>query len=108
GESAGNTLRQTTLGGAVLSWQDVLHEGPVQALPRVELIRTRARFLAECGWGQRAGTALVIRAPGPAAARRISRRRRGRPLVRARPVRPAAADRRARARAKRRRRTGAD
>jgi DNA-binding transcriptional MerR regulator len=29
GESAGNTLRQTTLGGAVLSWQDVLHEGPV-------------------------------------------------------------------------------
>jgi len=51
GESAGNTLRQTTLGGAVLSWQDVLHEGPVQALPRVELIRTRARFLAECGWG---------------------------------------------------------
>src|SRR6476469_8815117 len=51
GESAGNTLRQTTLGGAVLSWQDVLHEGPVQALPREVLLRTRARFLAECGWG---------------------------------------------------------
>jgi len=28
GESAGNTLRQTALGGAVLPWQDVLHEGP--------------------------------------------------------------------------------
>src|SRR4051794_13324465 len=51
GESAGNTLRQTTLGGAVLSWQDVLHEGPVPAFPRQELLRTRARFLAECGWG---------------------------------------------------------
>ena len=34
GESAGNTLRQTGLGGAVLSWQDVLHEGPVPAGPR--------------------------------------------------------------------------
>ena len=32
GESAGNTLRQTALGGAVLPWQDVLHEGPVPAL----------------------------------------------------------------------------
>jgi hypothetical protein len=53
GESAGNTLRQTALGGAVLSWQDVLHEGPLPALPRQELLRTRARFLAECGWGDR-------------------------------------------------------
>ena len=52
GESAGNTLRQTSLGGAVLPWQDVLHEGPVPALPRQELLRTRARFLADCGWGQ--------------------------------------------------------
>ena len=53
GESAGNTLRQTTLGGAVLSWQDALHEGPVPATPRRELLRTRARFLADCGWGRR-------------------------------------------------------
>ena len=53
GESAGNTLRQTTLGGAVLSWQDVLHEGPVPALPRQKLLQTRARFLAGCGWGSR-------------------------------------------------------
>jgi DNA-binding transcriptional MerR regulator len=53
GESAGNTLRQTALGGAVLSWQDVLHEGPVPALPRPNLLRTRARFLADCGWGRR-------------------------------------------------------
>jgi redox-sensitive transcriptional activator SoxR len=53
GESAGNTLRQTALGGAVLSWQDTLHEGPVPALPRQELLRTRAGFLALCGWGDR-------------------------------------------------------
>jgi hypothetical protein len=54
GDSAGNTLRQTALGGAVLPWQDVLHEGPVQALPREDLLRTRARFLSECGWGSEA------------------------------------------------------
>jgi len=53
GDSAGNTLRRTALGGAVLSWQDTLHEGPVPALPRRELLRTRARFLADCGWGSR-------------------------------------------------------
>jgi redox-sensitive transcriptional activator SoxR len=51
GDSAGNTLRQTVLGGAVLPWRDVLHEGPVPALPRRTLLATRARFLAECGWG---------------------------------------------------------
>ena len=52
GESAGNTLRQTTLGGAVLPWQDVLHEGPVPALPRQALLRARARFLADWGWAR--------------------------------------------------------
>jgi hypothetical protein len=51
GDSAGNTLRQTTLGGEVLPWQDTLHEGPVRELPRGELLRARADFLAECGWG---------------------------------------------------------
>ena len=53
GESAGNTLRQTTLGGAVLPWQDVLHAGPVPAVPRRELLRLRAGFLADAGWGSR-------------------------------------------------------
>jgi hypothetical protein len=51
GESTGTTLRQTALGGAVLPWLDALHEGPVPAVPRHELLETRARFLAECGWG---------------------------------------------------------
>ena len=53
GESAGNTLRQTSLGGAVLPWQDVLHDGPVPAGPRRELLRARAAFLSGCGWGSR-------------------------------------------------------
>ncbi len=53
GESAGNTLRQTGLGGAVLPWQDVLHDGPVPAVARPELLRVRAGFLSACGWGSR-------------------------------------------------------
>jgi redox-sensitive transcriptional activator SoxR len=52
GESAANTLRTTALGGAVLSWQDTLHEGPVPAGPRRKLLQARARFLADCGWGR--------------------------------------------------------
>ena len=51
GESAGNTLRRTSLGGAVLPWQDVLHEGPVPSGARRDLLRARAAFLSECGWG---------------------------------------------------------
>ena len=53
GESAGNTLRQTGLGGAVLPWQDTLHEGPLPAVVRTKLLRERAAFLSECGWGSR-------------------------------------------------------
>jgi len=53
GESAGNTIRQTALGGAVLSWQDVLHEGPVPAGSRASLRSARAAFLASCGWGSK-------------------------------------------------------
>jgi Domain of unknown function (DUF1835) len=51
GDSAANTLRQTALGGAVLPWQDVLHEGPVPAGPRRELLQARAAFVSACGWG---------------------------------------------------------
>jgi hypothetical protein len=51
GDSVGNTLRETGLGGVVLPWQDALHEGPVPGLPRQELLRARAGFLAESGWG---------------------------------------------------------
>jgi hypothetical protein len=51
GESTGNTLRRTGLGGAVLTWDDVLYEGPVPAVPGERLRELRARFLSECGWG---------------------------------------------------------
>src|SRR5439155_1935991 len=53
GESAGNSLRQTALGGGVLPWQDALHDGPVPAVPRAELLQVRAGFLSDCGWGSR-------------------------------------------------------
>jgi DNA-binding transcriptional MerR regulator len=53
GDSVGKTLRRTALGGAVLSWQDVLHEGPVPAGTRAALRSARAEFLAACGWGRR-------------------------------------------------------
>src|SRR3954449_7607212 len=53
GESAGNTLRRTALGGAVVSWTDTLHVGPVPVLPRPKLLETRASFLADCGWGSK-------------------------------------------------------
>jgi DNA-binding transcriptional MerR regulator len=51
GDSAGNTLRRTALGGAVLPWQDVLNEGPLPPLPPGEFRLLRARFLSGCGWG---------------------------------------------------------
>jgi DNA-binding transcriptional MerR regulator len=53
GESAGNTLRRTALGGAVLGWNDVLHEGPVPSVPAARLRELRARFLSDAGWGAR-------------------------------------------------------
>src|SRR5262245_34536649 len=60
GDSAGNTLRQTGLGGAVLPWRDVLHEGPVPAGPRRELLQARAAFLSGCGWGSRRSIAASL------------------------------------------------
>jgi hypothetical protein len=48
GDSAAGTLRE---GGAteVLAWRDVLHTGPVPAVPAAELRRIRARHLATLG-----------------------------------------------------------
>jgi hypothetical protein len=53
GASAAGTLRETTLAGSVLAWDDVLHEGPLAAVPPAELRALRAGFLAERGWGRR-------------------------------------------------------
>lgn len=46
GESAAGLLRAAALGGDVLAWNDVLHEGPVPPMPEEELRRVRAEFLA--------------------------------------------------------------
>jgi len=52
GDSVSGTLRHTGLPGAVVAWQDVLHEGPVPSgLPLEELSRLRAEFLASLGFG---------------------------------------------------------
>jgi hypothetical protein len=51
GDSTAETLRSTALGGTVLPWRDSLHVGPLPSTPRPELLRRRAAFLAESGWG---------------------------------------------------------
>lgn len=51
GDVAAETIARSGLGGEVLPWRDVLHDGPVPAgLPPEELNAVRARFLAEQGW----------------------------------------------------------
>jgi hypothetical protein len=51
GDSAAGGIREAALGGEVLSWIDVLHEGPVPSDLNVEeLRRVRAEFIASCGW----------------------------------------------------------
>jgi hypothetical protein len=52
GDSAGDLLSASGLGGDVLCWRDVLHEGPVPAgLPFAELGAVRTRYIAGRGWG---------------------------------------------------------
>jgi hypothetical protein len=50
GESVASTLRETALSGVALSWDDVLHVGPLAFDPS-ESINVRAAFLAGHGWG---------------------------------------------------------
>lgn len=53
GDSAANLIKASGLAGDVLAWRDVLHEGAVPAgLSLEELSRHRARFIADCGWGE--------------------------------------------------------
>jgi hypothetical protein len=52
GDSTVPGIEATGVGGDVIAWRDVLHEGPVPAgLDAAGLRAVRARFLAECGWG---------------------------------------------------------
>lgn len=54
GSAAGDGIAASGLGGQVLTWDDVLHEGPVpgEAAP-ADLRACRAAFLAERGWATR-------------------------------------------------------
>jgi hypothetical protein len=51
GDVAAEGIRRSGIGGEVLPWRDVLHEGPVPAgLSPDALAEVRARFIAERGW----------------------------------------------------------
>lgn len=51
GESAALSIGQTGVPGEVLSWKDILHEGPVpQGMSLEELRIVRSRFIADSGW----------------------------------------------------------
>ena len=52
GDCAAEVIRAAGVGGEVLPWRDVLHEGPVPARLSLEsLSAVRARFIAGSGWG---------------------------------------------------------
>lgn len=50
GDAAAAALRESGIGGELLPWRDVLHDGPVPAEPWERLRETRARYVASCGW----------------------------------------------------------
>jgi Domain of unknown function (DUF1835) len=51
GDSAAGTLSEAGIEGKIISWRDVLHEGPVDSSLSLEaLSKERARFIAEQGW----------------------------------------------------------
>lgn len=51
GDITAALINDTGIGGDVLPWRDVLHEGPVPAgLDLEAMSRVRARFLADSGW----------------------------------------------------------
>lgn len=76
GSSIIPSIRDAGIVGAIVPWDDVLHEGPVRAGLNVAAMReTRAEFLASCGWGSRdeiarslaARDAVLEAAGGPSA-----------------------------------------
>ncbi len=51
GDEAVARMKEARIGGEILPWRDILHEGPVPAsLSLEELSAVRARFLARRGW----------------------------------------------------------
>lgn len=54
GDSAANGMKAGGISGEIISWKDVLHEGPVPANQALkELTRTRVEWLAQQGLGRR-------------------------------------------------------
>ncbi|MEP7326632.1 MAG: DUF1835 domain-containing protein [Gemmatimonadota bacterium] len=52
GDSAAGLILQGGIGGEILPWRDVLHEGPVPGGLELEAVsRVRSRFIADVGWG---------------------------------------------------------
>jgi hypothetical protein len=62
GDSVALSLRQGGVAAVVVPWRDVLHEGPVPALPAAALARVRARYLAEAIGGQAGEIEREVRA----------------------------------------------
>jgi hypothetical protein len=53
GDSVGGTLREAGVAGEILTWADVLHDGPVPGgLSPAALRRVRAEHLGARGWGR--------------------------------------------------------
>ncbi|NND73357.1 MAG: hypothetical protein HKN43_17410 [Rhodothermales bacterium] len=51
GSSAAELIESVVEDADLLSWDDVLHDGPVPDLHLESLSRVRADFIASCGWG---------------------------------------------------------
>ena len=56
GDSVTGTLREAGVSGRVLTWADVLHDGPVPAVSPAQLRRLRAAHLAARGWADAGST----------------------------------------------------
>ena len=62
GTSAMNRIHELGLPGYIVSWDDVLHEGPVPTgLDATELRRVRADFIAEADWGEKRDVARQMK-----------------------------------------------
>ena len=65
GDSAAGTLSEAGVEGKIISWRDVLHEGPVDSsLSLEELSKRRARFIAEQGWDDFAHVSVEVLSRG--------------------------------------------
>ncbi len=54
GDATVTVMEKARLGGEVLPWRDVLHEGSVPAgLSLAQMSEVRAQFIADCGWQTR-------------------------------------------------------